>query len=267
MSAVYDASDVNGGMLPANPALGDPALQYIYPRLAFHCKDATNELTSFAGPLLRVFPGDTVQIHFTNSLTTQRTNLHFHGFSVSPHAMNARGDFGDFVGLPYVLGTAPGDVRSYQFTVPRSQLPGPYWYHAHAHGVAEMQVACGLSGPFYVEGAITAYLDSLKQRSAPLISGRDHLAAATARETLAEATATLPQLPHHLLVLKDFWTPGLKPIKGPLEQTVNGKITYSNQSAGSPYVIQYGGADQIWEIYQPKREPTLRLEVQWRKCR
>ncbi len=248
MAAVYDTAGANGASLPTNPALGDPFLQYTFPRLAFSCKDATHQVTSFAGPLLRAFPGDTVQIQFTNSLASQRTNLHFHGFAVSPHAPNGRGLVGDFVGLPYVLGTAPGDVRNYEITIPRGQLPGPYWYHAHAHGVAEMQVACGLSGAFYIEGSVPAYIDALRQRSAPLINSRDSFTSSTARETLNEATTSLPQLPHHLLVLKDFWTPGLKPVNGPLEQTVNGKITYSNQTAGSPYVIQYGGADQVWEI-------------------
>ncbi len=68
-------------------------------------------------------------------------------------------------------------------------------------------------------------------------------------QVLSEVASTLPQLPHHLLVLKDFWTPGLGPINGPLEQSVNGKITYSVQTGVcSPYVIQYGATDQIWEI-------------------
>ncbi len=248
ITAKYDTNDVNGGTMPANPTLGSPALQYLYPRLAFNCKDATHEVLSYAGPLLRVFPGDQVQIQFTNNLVSQRTNLHFHGFSVSPHALNAKGVFGDFVGLPYVRGAAPTETRNYEFTIPRSQPPGPYWYHAHAHGIAEMQVACGMSGAIYVEGAVPSYLDALKQRSASLVNGRDRAAATTAKNTLDEANATLAQLPHHLIVLKDFWTPGLKPVLGPLEQSVNGKVTYSNQATGSPYVIQYGGADQIWEI-------------------
>ena len=252
LAATYATDDADGPNMPANPVLGDPSQQTIYPRLAFYCQDATHQVTSFAGPLLRVHAGDRVHIQFTNALVTQRTNLHFHGLDVSPLAEDGSGAFGDFVGLPYVNSTAPGDTRVYDFKIPDNELGGPYWYHSHAHGVAEMQVACGLSGAFYVEGAVTALQRSLRERLQPLAASQNHATAASARQTLAEVESTLPQLPHHLLVLKDFWTPGYGPINGPLEQSVNGKITYetgvTGTAAGSPYVIQYGATDQIWDI-------------------
>lgn len=248
LAAVNALIDPNGPTMPSNPALGDPTQQFIYPRLAFYCRDSTREVTSYAGPLLRVRPGDRVHIEFGNGLTTQRTNLHFHGLQISPHAQVA-GAFGDFVGLPYVLATAPGKTRTYDFTIPRNQPPGPFWYHAHAHGVAEMQVACGLSGALYIEGSVDAYSSSLQQRLARLLTTGSASSRAVVKQTLADVQSTLPQLPHHLLVLKDFWTPELGPINGPLEQSVNGKITYSSDTGGgSPYVIQYGATDQLWEI-------------------
>jgi protein SCO1/2 len=112
-----------------------------------------------------------------------------------------------------------------------------------------MQVACGLSGALYVEGSVSAYVSALQQRLKPLQTSGSASSRAAVSQTLSEVESTLPQLPHHLLVLKDFWTPGLGPINGPLEQTVNGKVTYSSQTGGGcPYVIHYGAADQIWEI-------------------
>ncbi|HEY3900470.1 MAG TPA: SCO family protein [Chthoniobacter sp.] len=248
MAAVYTINDPNGTTMPANPELGDPTQQFIYPRLAFSCQDSTHQVTSYAGPLLRARPGDRIHIQFTNGLATQRTNLHFHGLDVSPHAETA-GTFGDFVSLPYVLSTAPGNTRTYDFTIPANELPGPFWYHAHAHGVAEMQVACGLSGALYIEGTVASYISALQTRLKPLQTSGTVNSKAAVTQTLSEVASTLPQLPHHLLVLKDFWTPGLGPINGPLEQSVNGKVTYSVQTgACSPYVIQYGAADQLWEI-------------------
>ncbi|HSI16066.1 MAG TPA: SCO family protein [Chthoniobacter sp.] len=234
--------------MPSNPVLGDPSQQFTYPRLAFYCQDSTHNVTSFAGPLLRARPGDRVHIEFANGLITQRTNLHFHGLQISPHAQVA-GTFGDFVGLPYVLSTAPGKTRTYDFTIPTNQPPGPFWYHAHAHGVAETQVTCGLSGALYIEGSVSAYSSALQKRLSPLLGTGTAAARDAVKQTLTAVQSTLPQLPHHLLVLKDFWTPELGPINGPLEQSVNGKITYSAETGGgSPYIIQYGATDQLWEI-------------------
>ncbi len=268
MTAADDFGEVQGGIMPANPQLGPTygAGQLLYPRLGYTCDDGTTHTeTNFAGPLLRVFPGDRIHIEFTNNLFTQRTNLHFHGLPVSPHADNKKGAFADFVNLPYVLPTAPGDTRVYDFVVPASTLPGPYWYHAHAHGVAEMQVACGLSGALYVEGAVPAYVKSLTDRSGPLLKPAKSSAAAAAKQLLADVETTLSQLPHHLLVLKDFWTPGLGPINGPLEQSVNGKVTYTNLTVnlqqGTPYQINYGPVDQIWEI--TNQSPNLNYALQF----
>jgi FtsP/CotA-like multicopper oxidase with cupredoxin domain/cytochrome oxidase Cu insertion factor (SCO1/SenC/PrrC family) len=252
MTAVEDTDDVNGASMPyaAVTPDSDGGQAILYPRLAYYCKDAAHEVTSYGGPLLRVRPGDLVRVHFTNGLVTQPTNLHFHGLEVSPHSENDDGTFGDFVRKPYVLSVAPGNTRTYEFRIPATQPPGPYWYHAHVHGEAEEQVACGLSGALYVEGSIPAYANALRRRFAPLLA--DPRTAAAARQTLSEVEGTLPQLTHALLVLKDFWTPGVGPINGPLEQSINGKVTYSTainpNSAGTPYVIQYGPIGQIWEI-------------------
>lgn len=132
MEAVEDTGNEYGATMPPlveaetpdADGEGEGLVVPTYPRLAFHCRDATHEVTSFGGPLLRVQPGDVVHIHFTNGLITQRTNLHFHGLEIPPDAERNDGTFGDYVFLPYVLAVAPGNVRNYSFKIPLTQPPG-----------------------------------------------------------------------------------------------------------------------------------------------
>jgi FtsP/CotA-like multicopper oxidase with cupredoxin domain len=42
------------------------------------------------------------------------------------------------------------NVCVYTFTVRRSQPPGTYWYHAHLHGISDIQVGGGLAGALIV---------------------------------------------------------------------------------------------------------------------
>ncbi len=96
---------------------------------------------SFAGPVLRVRPGDTMRIRLENRLT-EPTNLHFHGIQTSP-----RGNSDNVhISVP------PGQDFDYEIKIPSYQPAGAYWYHAHLHGLAEKQVGRGLSGALIVEG-------------------------------------------------------------------------------------------------------------------
>ncbi len=106
----------------------------------------------YPGPVLRYKVGDSVIVHLTNSLpaTTERnylgyqknfTNLHTHGWHVSP---NAPADY-----VMYEL--APGG--SYTHTYDTSlQDPGTVClYHPHKHGLVGEQVWAGLIGPLVAE--------------------------------------------------------------------------------------------------------------------
>ena len=95
----------------------------------------------FAGPVLRVWPGDILRVHFRNRLS-EPSNLHFHGLQTSPRGNS------DNVHLL----VPPGADFDYEVKIPRQQPPGTYWYHAHAHGFSEKQVDLGLSGALIVEG-------------------------------------------------------------------------------------------------------------------
>ncbi|HVA28298.1 MAG TPA: multicopper oxidase domain-containing protein [Candidatus Baltobacteraceae bacterium] len=70
-------------------------------------------------------------------------NMHFHGFQGPPQQENI---------FLSTLST-PAHACEYDVTIPRAQPPGTYYYHPHAHGMADDEVAGGLSGMWIVEPA------------------------------------------------------------------------------------------------------------------
>ena len=95
----------------------------------------------YAGPVLRLKPGDTLRFHLINHLA-QATNVHFHGLGVSPqgHSDNS------------MHMVAAGDSWDYIVKIPKDHPPGVYWYHTHGHDFAERQLMGGLSGTLVIEG-------------------------------------------------------------------------------------------------------------------
>lgn len=68
-------------------------------------------------------------------------NLHLHGFEGPPSQENV---------FLSTLST-PMHACEYDITIPRTQPPGTYFYHPHAHGMAGDEVAGGLAGMWIVE--------------------------------------------------------------------------------------------------------------------
>jgi FtsP/CotA-like multicopper oxidase with cupredoxin domain len=95
----------------------------------------------YAGPMLRVHPGDRMRIRLVNHLR-RITNLHFHGIDTSP-----RGNSDNMH-----ISVAPGESFDYDVLIPATQPPGLYWYHDHTHGISRQNVMGGLSGALMVEG-------------------------------------------------------------------------------------------------------------------
>jgi suppressor of ftsI len=88
-----------------------------------------------------VRPGDTIELRLVNRLD-EPTNLHHHGFHVSPIGISDN-----------VLRVMPaGSDNAVRVHLPRDMAPGTYWYHSHMHGVVEEQVFSGLAGVIVVEG-------------------------------------------------------------------------------------------------------------------
>ena len=99
-------------------------------------------------PTIRVRPGDTIDITLHNRLPVSRdtanaVNLHFHGLDVAPTRP------GDDVLMTLAR---PGASLHYTVHVSKSQPPGMYWYHPHAHGETYWQVTSGMAGAIVVEG-------------------------------------------------------------------------------------------------------------------
>ena len=150
----------------------------------------------YAGPVLRAHPGDRLLVRLVNRLS-EPTNLHFHGLHTSP--------LGNGDNVHVVV--APGDSFLYSISIPESQPPGLYWYHAHLHGISERQVMSGLSGALIVEGfagqfpaleGITERLFVLKEHDFddtddPVIDGQLHERLLTIN---GQAGVTISMRPH-----------------------------------------------------------------------
>ncbi len=75
----------------------------------------------------------------------QCSNLHTHGFHVSPTAPS------DDV----FLKLSPADPAfQYKFDIPNFHAPGTHWLHAHLHGSTAPQVKQGMAGALILKGAI-----------------------------------------------------------------------------------------------------------------
>jgi FtsP/CotA-like multicopper oxidase with cupredoxin domain len=129
---------------------------------------------SIPGPTLRVRPGDTLRINLVNKLdvlpaglpadnpflcsplvgpghgeggdhpTTCDTNLHTHGFHVSPS------DNSDNV----FLTVKAGESFQYEYRIPDDHPSGVYHYHPHLHGASHQQSFSGLAGSIIIEGEL-----------------------------------------------------------------------------------------------------------------
>jgi FtsP/CotA-like multicopper oxidase with cupredoxin domain len=115
------------------------------------------------GPVIEAEAGDTLNITLDNELPPEppppnplhehastephgfnTTNLHFHGLHVSP-AGNA-----DNVNLAI----GPGQGFEFEVKIPHDHPAGTYWYHAHKHGSATLQLASGMAGALIIRGDI-----------------------------------------------------------------------------------------------------------------
>jgi suppressor of ftsI len=89
----------------------------------------------------RVKPGDRIRVMLDNQ-TGEDTNLHFHGFHVSPSGISDN-----------VLLDVPNGVKQgYAVNIPEDHPGGLFWYHPHQHGTSNNQVHRGLAGLIVIEG-------------------------------------------------------------------------------------------------------------------
>lgn len=110
---------------------------------------------SIPGPILRVKPGDVLNLHQINELgpnvegkwspntyhNPNNTNVHFHGMHVDPTGIEDN--------VFRVL--APGESMDTQLHVPKHHPRGLFHYHPHYHGSVFLQMGGGMVGAFVVE--------------------------------------------------------------------------------------------------------------------
>ncbi len=126
---------------------------------------------SYPGPTLMVCPGDTLKVAVRNNLTAADfpsyqsstdehvselagvTNLHTHGFFVSPHPPQ------DDVFVEIQPGGDPdangySSTYDYRYDIPTDHRPGAYWYHPHVHTQTNVQESGGMAGAIIMQGGL-----------------------------------------------------------------------------------------------------------------
>jgi FtsP/CotA-like multicopper oxidase with cupredoxin domain len=104
---------------------------------------ALNYDGSFPGPTLVICAGDHVTVRLKNDLS-EPTNLHTHGFHVSPEANHDN----------VFERIEPGQSFTYEYDIPQDMPAGAYWYHPHLHMFVEPQIFAGLAGAIVQEGGL-----------------------------------------------------------------------------------------------------------------
>lgn len=111
------------------------------------------------GPTMRIHAGDVMEIAFANKMPPNEdkkvvdpnipnqfntTNVHYHGFHVSPKGNSDN----------VYLNIEPGQKFNYVVKVPEDHPAGNYWYHPHRHGSVSAQVASGAAGMVVIKGTL-----------------------------------------------------------------------------------------------------------------
>jgi suppressor of ftsI len=169
---------------------------------------------SLPGPTLHVYPGDRIELNLINNLN-ETTNLHFHGFHVSP-ANNSDNIF---------LEVAPGKTQHYTVDIPKDHPLGTDWYHSHLHELSYGQVAAGLSGLIIVEGLEKLLPKPLQNITTHTFAARDF--------PFDQLYVTTNNIQHDLLPLSNTDT-------GHERLTVNGEV--------NPQINMTSGETQLWHL-------------------
>jgi FtsP/CotA-like multicopper oxidase with cupredoxin domain len=104
----------------------------------------------YTPPVLRVQPGDTVQL-LLNNFARLPTNVHYHGLNVTP----AEGGDDIYISIDQ------GDSFQYDFPIPANHRQGLYWYHPHRDPLLNTQIAGGMAGGIII-GDVLAPFPSLQ---------------------------------------------------------------------------------------------------------
>ena len=132
-------------------------MQYAYKNIGGYRLYVRTYEGTVPGPTLRLKPGDVLRIKLINDMPPNRdpapidhslphqfnnTNLHSHGLHVSPSGISDN----------VMRMMEPGESYDIEIAIPSDHIPGTNWYHPHAHGSADVQIASGAVGALIIEG-------------------------------------------------------------------------------------------------------------------
>ncbi len=182
-------------------------------------------------------------------------NLHLHGFEGPPEQENV---------FLSTLST-PAHACEYDITIPRTQPPGTYFYHPHAHGMSGPEVSGGLSGMWIVEPdtPLLAAVDEHDIVLRPRLPLTPYDPAAKQRET-AEVDALVPLAAAHERAMRitspllayDPFNPPAWPAFIPL-QGANQHLDPNGCGFFAEPVMTVNGADAPATLTVPAGKPQL----------
>ena len=135
---------------------------------------------SVPAPTLRIKAGDKLRIKIVNRLgpnapgpcpldyfgCINTTNLHTHGFHVSPKCGNNPAE-PDTCSDNVLVDIEPGQWRQYEYDMLPVHAAGTFWYHPHVEGNTAVQVGAGAAGAIIIEDglmdAVPAWLQNMDE--------------------------------------------------------------------------------------------------------
>jgi len=227
------------------------------------------------GPTIRMSPGDTLKVDLNNKLPVDpscppeihnhndpncfnTTNLHTHGFHVSPSGISDN----------VFLEIKPGGSQDYQFDLPKDHPAGTFWYHSHRHGSTALQVSSGMEGALIVRGTRT-YADKAKNGIADI----DTVLKQTGGKKVTERIALFQQVQYSCLDDKGVRTwkcsePGNQDNVGRIEQfkgqftgwQASGRYTTINGLV-QPNIPVHAGQIYRWRLIHGGVRETIALRI------
>jgi FtsP/CotA-like multicopper oxidase with cupredoxin domain len=156
----------------------------------------------------------------SGTMVATSTNIHFHGLNIPPVCHQ------DEILNTDIENTDP--AFQYQFSVPKNDPPGMYWYHPHLHGETTIQVNGGATGALIVDGM---------QNVKPQVAG----------------------LPERVLIVRQQFTNPNSWIAGPYQLTLNYQPAAS--PLPSPIIQMQPGAREFWRVANTSSQAFLTLAV------
>jgi FtsP/CotA-like multicopper oxidase with cupredoxin domain len=152
---VYDLNVVYTEGKIWNPTEG----RYDQVKLRSYVGNGVNPDTPFVGPLIDMYPGQTVRMTLHNKLPDDTTcpisggsvniphcfngtNMHTHGLWINPAGNSDN----------VLISVNPGVDFQYEYNIPPDHPAGTFWYHSHRHGSTALQVSSGMVGALIIRG-------------------------------------------------------------------------------------------------------------------